>query len=137
MEWLHQALLDFDIVHVEAGRFHGTKRSLVEVQSFACIHRAELPVDERCQDCPELSIPLKLWTYVNGKPLDVTQDCAVTKSIANISKLSSYFRIAGGTHVGERLCIRAKKARDIWTIGSEKLAARAHILLVVKISAGD
>lgn len=136
LEWLSQVLPHFQFLNFELGKTSNTADSNVEVHAVACQANEADNLRNEILDAPDVVVPIKLWTFVNGKPLDSTLDCAVTRQISLLKQLPGYIRLCKGQSVGELLCIKTKKVREVWSIDLDLLSQRAYILLVVKVNSG-
>lgn len=82
----------------------------------------------------ELSLPVEVWKFVNGKPLPFHPVCDILKAVEAVKLRTSHVKLVSRGE-GFPLQLRARRENQFWSTSVEELLQRCRIIVLVKLSA--
>lgn len=135
LQWLMQTLPAVTCHHVEMGRWESSKEDIVEVHCIACTVETDVTPSKLVEDSADLSVPIKVWTSMNGKPLEGISECAISQQFQYMRGFPKYYRVCCGEE--RAWCIRSRKPKALWSAELERLVASASILIIINVISGE
>lgn len=134
LQWLMQTLPSVTCHHVELGRWESGKEDVVEVHCIACTVKMDETRSKLVEDSVDLSVPIKVWTSMNGKPLEGISECAISQQFKFLRGFPKYYRVCCGEE--RAWCVRSRKPKTLWSADLESLVASANILIIINVISG-
>lgn len=136
LSWLEQAIPAVSCHHIELGRWESGKDDIVEVYCIACTVEQDDGPSQPMLDSTDVSISIKVWTSMNGKPLEGIPECAIAQQFKYLRGFPKYYRVCCSDDGERAWCIRSRKAKTLWSTDLEKLVASSNILIIINVVSG-